>query len=218
MDYQNSIFELDAIINDHSFSFNSVNGRLTEINSLPNYDSLLVKFTNNPNLKKFESEYNKHKAEIIFEKSKSIPNLTVSGGYKRLNEVNANTFLVGASLPLPIFNRNQGSIQRAKILLEQKSNEFNKIKNMLTLQLNLNYNKLKMLLSSAKKLKIESLPIAKEAFEIISKGNQVGRFKILDVLDAQRTLFEVQNQYLNTVCEINKVIVELEGLTNFDFN
>ena len=49
-------------------------------------------------------------------------------------------------------------------------------------------------------------------FKIIKEGNLVGRFAILDVLDAERTLFELQNQYLNVIGEIHSVETEIEGL------
>ncbi len=211
-EYDASIFELKTLVNDPDLSTDSLKGKLKDVNVLPIYDSLFSKIENNPNLKRFMNEYDKQKAIISYEKSKATPDLTVSAGFRRLNEVDANTFLVGASLPLPIFNRNQGSIQEAKIRLDQKKMEFKNIKNKLTLQLNLNYNKLKMLLTSAERLKKESIPIAEEAFKIINEGNLVGRFTILDVLDAQRTLFEIQNQYMTILKDINTTVVEIEGL------
>ncbi len=70
-----------------------------------------------------------------------------------------------------------------------------------------------MLLTSAERLKSESLPVAEEAFKIINEGNSVGRFTILDVLDTQRTLFEIQNQYLTILKDINTTIIKIEGLT-----
>ena len=212
-EYDASVFKLKTLLNEKNLSFSLLEGNLKQINTIPNYDSLLSKLSNNPKLKRYITEYDKQTAVINYEESKSIPNLTVSLDFRKLNEVNANTFLVGVSLPLPIFNRNQGSIQSAKIMLDQKKIEFNNEKNNLTLQLNLNYNKLKMLLTSAERLKSESLPVAEEAFKIINEGNSVGRFTILDVLDTQRTLFEIQNQYLTILKDINTTIIKIEGLT-----
>lgn len=212
-DYNAAIFELTMLINDPNLSFESLKGELKNIDDLPVYDSLYVKLENNPNLKRFVSEYEKQKAVIIYEESKATPDLTVSAGYRRFNDVKANTFLIGASMPLPIFDRNQGSIQEAQIRLDQKTKEFEAVKNRLTLRLNLLYNRFKTLLRNVAKLKNESIPDAEEAFKIIEEGNLVGRFTILDVLDAERTLFEIQNQYLNTLGDINVVVVEIEGLT-----
>jgi len=212
-EYDISILELKTLLNNPNLSVEFLKGELKNLNSLPNYDSLLSKLKNNPKLKRFKNEYDKRKAIINFEESKAIPDLTVSAGVRRLNETNANTFLVGASLPLPIFNRNQGAIQEAKIRLDKKKIEFNNVKNKLTLQLNVYYNKLKMLLTSAEKIKIESIPIAENAFQIINEGNLVGRYTILDVLDSQRTLFEIQNQYIKILSDINITVIKIEGLT-----
>jgi len=212
-DYDTAIFELAMLINDPNLSIESLNGELKNIDYLPVYYSLYVKLENNPNLKRFVSEYEKQKAVIIYEESKATPDLTISAGYRRFSDIKANTFLIGASIPLPIFDRNQGSIQEAQIRLDQKTKEFEVVRNRLTLRLNLLYNRFETLLKNVTKLKNESIPDAEEVFKIIEEGNLVGRFTILDVLDAQRTLFVIQNQYLNTLGDINAVIVEIEGLT-----
>ena len=215
-DYDSAIYELTTLMNDPSLSIGELKGELKSIKELPEYDSLYSRLENNPNLKRFSNEYDKQKAVIDLEESMSIPNLTVSAGYRRLNEVNANAFVVGASMPLPIFDTNQGSIVEAKIRLEQKKSEYESIKNNLTLQLNLLYRKFGLLFSISEKIKNESIPDAEESFKIIREGNLLGRFTILDVLDAERTLFEVQNQYLNTLCDINRVVVEIESLTEYN--
>ena len=58
----------------------------------------------------------------------------------------------------------------------------------------------------------ESIPEAQNAFEIIKDGNLVGRFTILDVLDSQRTLFELQSEYLRTLSNYNIQLARLERL------
>ncbi len=215
-DYDSAIFELTALINNPNLSIEELVGDLKNVEKLPDYDFLYSKLLNNPNLKRYTSEYNKQKAIIDLEESKSIPDLTVSAGYKRITEIEVNTFVLGASMPLPIFDSNQGSIEEAQIKLDQKNKEYESIKNRLTLRLNLLYRRFEMLLAISEKIKNESIPDAKESFKIISKGNLLGRFTILDVLDAERTLFEVQNQHINTLSDINLVIVEIEGLTEYN--
>jgi len=212
-DYDSAIFELVTLMNDTKIHFGTIDGELKKIDALPDYDSLLIKLDENPVLKRYESEYSKQKAVITYEESKAIPDLTVSAGYRRLNEINAITFIVGASIPLPIFDRNQGAVQEALIRLDQKTNEYEAVKNRLILRLNLLYNRLGTLLGISEKLNNESIPNAEEAFKIIKEGNLLGRFTILDVLDAQKTLFEIQNMYLNTQSNVSAVVVEIEGLT-----
>ncbi len=212
-DYEYSLFELATLINESNLFIEKLNGELKMIDEIVEYDSLSKKLKNNLNLKRFEIEFEKQNAILAYEESASIPDLRISAGYKRHNEINANTFLVGASIPLPIFNRNQGALQMAKIGIDKKRIEYEYTKQRLTLKLNLLYNKLKMLLNSSKRLKNESILNAEEAFRIIKEGNIVGRFTILDVLDAERTLFELENQYLIIQGDINLLLIEIDGLT-----
>lgn len=135
-----------------------------------------------------------------------------------MNDAKANTFLIGASIPLPIFDRNQGAIQEAKIRLDQKKREYFSVKNRLTLQLNVLYERLNTLIETADQLSGESIPEAEDAFQIIKEGNLVGRFAIIDVLDAERTLFELQNQYLNIIGQIHSTQIEIEGLIAKEIN
>ncbi len=211
-EYDAALMELRSLIYDPTYSFSMLNGSFEYYFELPPYDTLLVQLEENPNLKRFESEYAKQKAVLHYQESKATPNLTLSAGYKRLNDVSANTFVLGASIPLPLFDRNQGSIQEAEIRYDQKKVEFESIRNRLKLQLNLLYNRLNTLMKTAEQLKTESIPETEKAFKIIEKGNLAGRFAILDVLDTQRTLFILQNQYLSVIGEIQSTKAELEGL------
>jgi len=204
--------ELLSLIYQPDLTIDSLAGELKYPIDIPSYDSLLEQLENNPKLKRYESEYAKRTAVANFEESKAVPDLTISAGFRRLNNVNANTFLIGASIALPIFDGNQGAIQEAKIRIGQKKREYESVKNRLTLQLNVLYKRMMAVTSTADQLKNESIPQAKEAFKIIKEGNLVGRFAILDVLDAERTLFELQNQYLNIIGEIYSVQTEIEGL------
>ncbi len=211
-EYKASLLKLKSLIYERNFNITDIEGDFDYAIMLPPYDELLAGLNSNPILKKYRSEFAKRKAVLNLENSKAVPDLTISAGYKRLNEVNANTFVFGASIPIPLFNRNQGSIQEAEIIFDQKREEFESTRNNMELKLSLLYNRLITLQSTADQLKNKSIPETEKAFRIIKEGNQVGRFAILDVLDTQRTLFELQNQYLTVVSEIQSAKAELEGL------
>ncbi len=211
-EYKASLLKLKSLIYERNFTLTDIKGDFDYAIILPPYDELLAGLNSNPILKKYKSEFLKRKAALNLENSKAVPDLTISAGYKRLNEVDANTFVFGASIPIPLFNKNQGSIQEAEIIFDQKREEFEATRNNMELKLNLLYNRLLTLQSTAEQLKNKSIPETEKAFRIIKEGNQVGRFAILDVLDTQRTLFELQNQYLTVVSEIQSAKAELEGL------
>ncbi|MBT8378863.1 MAG: TolC family protein, partial [Ignavibacteria bacterium] len=98
-EYFTSISKLESLIYDPGMSIKSLKGTIEYTLETPSYDSLLFQLADHPALKRFESEYGILQAIIDFENSKSIPDLTISAGYRRHNGINANTFVLGASIP-----------------------------------------------------------------------------------------------------------------------
>jgi cobalt-zinc-cadmium efflux system outer membrane protein len=58
----------------------------------------------------------------------------------------------------------------------------------------------------------DAVPRAERAFEAFEEGYRLGKFSVLDVLDAQRTLFAVRTQYLRAVERFHTAAAEIERL------
>ena len=58
-------------------------------------------------------------------------------------------------------------------------------------------------------LRNDMLPSAQSAYEAASKGFELGKFTFLDVLDAQRTLFQARSQYLSALSQANQAAAEI---------
>ena len=65
----------------------------------------------------------------------------------------------------------------------------------------------------ARSLADETLPAARQAFEAAQIGYEAGKFGFLEVLDAQRTLFEVTQQYTDALTDYHQARIEVERLT-----
>ncbi len=61
-------------------------------------------------------------------------------------------------------------------------------------------------------LRTDALPGAQQTFEAVTEGYRLGRFGLLDVLDAQRTLIAVGGQYVRALAEYHKAVAEVERL------
>lgn len=164
-----------------------------------------------------ENERLVRSAKLELEKSQSVPDLTVSGGMRYLNELKTNSFIAGISIPLPFFDRNQGNIQSAEILLKQ----VDEIKNARILSvistINSSYNNLLSAYNNAARLKEEIIPESENAYDITRQGYLQGRFAFIDLLDAQRTLFDAEAQYLLELADYYRSLIELENLTGKTF-
>jgi cobalt-zinc-cadmium efflux system outer membrane protein len=74
------------------------------------------------------------RARLLYQRAQAepIPNVTVSGGYVRQNQNESNDFMVGVSLPVPVWNRNQGNIQAALAEAASATREVQRVENDLT--------------------------------------------------------------------------------------
>lgn len=170
-----------------------------------------------PSLKLLQNEVNIREAALELENSFSVPDLTVRGGVRYLNELKTNSFVAGVSIPLPFFNNNQGNIQAAEVRLEQMDAIKNTRRLNVLAQLNTAYNNLLSAYNNATQLRESILPESEKAYEITRQGYLQGRFAFIDLLDAQRTLFETQTQLLLEISDYYNSLVEIENITGKNF-
>lgn len=192
--------------------FKRARGTLERILPLPSEQDLIALLSQNPEIARWATELELRRSRLELEKAHRIPDITIGGGLRRLNELESNAFVMEVSLPLPLFNQNQGAILQARYELlkarfERKSAEI-KVKRKLAEI----YKKLSSAYFEVLTLKKEVLPAAKKAFEAIMEGYKEGKFGFLEVLDAQRTLFDQRLRYIEALASYHSAVAELEGL------
>ena len=192
--------------------FEKVDGRLEDVRPIPTAEQLVSRISQNPNIVRWFTEMEQRKAAVELENAGRISNLTLSGGVKRFSETNDNAFVLGVSIPLPIFNRNQGGILEAQHRLAKADEERKASEVHLLTALSETYQALSSAFSEAIALKNDVLPGAQSAFETASEGFRQGKFSYLDVLDTQRTLFETRGQYIKTLTAYHRAVADVEQL------
>ena len=80
-------------------------------------DLQLKALQNRPDLRAAQQGVTAAKSQLVLQKANGKPDVTVQANYSHVNAINAATFY--ASIPLPIFNRNQGEIARARFAITQ---------------------------------------------------------------------------------------------------
>lgn len=183
----------------------------------PDRENVIDSLEQIPLINLIEYERDLRAAKLELEKSQAVPDLTVSGGVRYLNELKTNSFVAGISLPLPFFNRNQGNIQSAEVLLRQVD-EIKKARVLSVIStINSSFNNLLSAYNNASRLKEEIIPESENAYDITRQGYLQGRFAFIDLLDAQRTLFDTEAQYLLELSEYYKSLIEIESQTGRTF-
>ncbi len=196
-------------------TFDRVVGKLDTITAtLPSQEALEARLLQNPLMVRQALAIKQRQASLDLERANRIPDGILSAGIRQLNEINTRAFVMGLSIPLTIFNRNQGMIQAARYQVLQAQKQKRATEILLKSQLAESYARLKIAHSNALILRNKILPQAQSAFDTIQQGYLMGKFDFLDVLDAQRTLFEVRAQYLDTLQLYHASVAEVETLIN----
>ena len=157
-------------------------------------------------------EMDRRRALVDVERSKGVPDLTVSVGAKRDNEVGRTQAIVGISIPLPFFDRNQGATYEALKRAEKASDEHQAARIRVLTELQQASNLLGVAGASARTLKVTVLPAAQQAYDAATKGFEAGKFGFLDVIDAQRSLLQARARYLTALSTSNQAATAIDRL------
>jgi cobalt-zinc-cadmium efflux system outer membrane protein len=199
-------------------AFESVRGTLETTTPLPSLEALAVHSHKNPDMARWVAEMAARRAHVEVARSKAVPDLTVSGGVRYLNEVKEGAFVLGFSLPLPLFDRNQGGIQEAYARLSKAELERHTAEVRVSTALSDVYQHLVSATEEVTTLQNDVLPAAQEAFQATQDGYRLGKFGLLDVLDVQRTLFETRSRYLEALATYHKAVADLERLSGAELH
>lgn len=208
---------LAATWGSQTVRFGRVEGRTDSLPEILSTEEIERRLNNSPALARARHEADRFAALADLERSRRIPNITVSLGSKRAEELGRNQAIVGVSIPFPIFDRNQGNVLEALRRADKARDERSAEEVRLRMEVAQNQELLKALVVEAQALQDEILPGARSAYDAASKGFELGKFSFLEVLDAQRTFFQARAQYLKSLSEAHRTAAELErvlGPTN----
>jgi len=91
------------------FEYQPVKGNLEDLQ--------LKALQNRPDLRAAQQGVTSANSQLVLQKANGKQDVTVQGNYSHVNAINAAT--IYGSIPLPIFNRNQGEIARARFAVTQ---------------------------------------------------------------------------------------------------
>ncbi len=179
---------------------------------IPPFTEITKRISESPEVARWISEKKLREAEIKLEDARRVPNLTVGGGLRRIEGPGDQAFVFSLSLPLQIHDRNQGGAAEARALLGKTAAEQKAAEVRLGMILVGLYEEIIHDVRMMEGLQKEILPKAEEALAISREGFAQGRFSYLEVLDAQRTIFEVKQEYIQVAASYHQFLLEIERL------
>ncbi|MDN5835957.1 MAG: TolC family protein [Nitrosospira sp.] len=192
--------------------FNKALGNLESLVAAPDFETLAERTLANPMARRAAKNTEQRKALVELEQARRIPNLTVAAGIINHSHTGGTTALAGISMPLQIFDRNQGNLREAYERADKALDEQTAIDLRLKTDLTQAYEALLAAQDEIRILRDSILPKARNAFEVTNKGYELGKFGFLEVLDAQRTLFQNQILYVRALSNYQRLVNEIERL------
>lgn len=179
----------------------------------PTENWLVSELSKNPSFKRMQAEKNRRSSLYQLEKANAFPDLHINIG---LRDLRANTELAvvaGLSIPIPLFNRNQGNVARARS--EMIAAEGHEQTSAIRLQ-GQGFEALENMINAYRKveaIKNTILPSAERAFAISHQGYLTSKYSYVEVLNAERTLFDTKVQNAVALNEYYRAQAEIERLT-----
>ncbi len=205
---------LAAVVGVPNLPITSVAGTLE--GELPTYDPQVARqFVTESHPEVWGARAGVERARLLVKRAEveSIPNLTVGAGYVRQNQNKSDDWTLGVSVPVPLWNRNQGNIYAAKSQLGEAVQEVGRVQADLADRLAAALRDYAAARERANQYRTKVLPLAKEAYDIsLAAYNKGGQFESLQVLQAQRALAEANVEYVRALGEAWRAAGVLSGL------
>lgn len=180
--------------------------------TVPPLAQLLARAASAPSLQRARMELARRQALAQLESARRAPDLTLSVGAKREAELGRNQAVLGLSLPLPLFDRNQGNLREALSRSEQAREDVRGAELQLISGLRQAHARWQASRDEAAMVADEILPAAVSAHGASLKGFQFGKFNFLDVLDAQRSLVQARAARVRALAEMHAAAIDIQAL------
>ncbi|MDA2924550.1 TolC family protein [Acidobacteria bacterium AH-259-L09] len=132
-------------------------------------------------------------SQIDLEKARALPNVRAFGGYRR--DFGSDGAVVGVSIPLVVFNKNQGGIALAKARQEQEEWRLRLLEISVLEQIQLALNELEGDQRRLRALTSDYLRNARQSRDIAESAYRLGSASPVEFLDAQRAYRETTRLY-----------------------
>ena len=204
---------LAALWGSEAPQFREAQAELFVLDTVEPFEGLVAVLERSPDFLVFVSEARLREAELRLAHAEAKPNLTLGVGAQRSTVTHDTALIAGFSIPLPIFDRNQGGIREAEVRRAQTDVQRQAALLRARATLYGLYQELQATRSRVETLRTEALPQAEQALEQTQYGFERGRFSYLELASAQQDLLELRGAAITAAANYHLVLSEIERLT-----
>lgn len=167
-----------------------------------------------PELAGAMTDINRARSTLERARVEPIPNVSVLGLVNVIDKGIGNRpdGAIGLSMPIPVFNRNQGTILKAQHEIVAAERNLQQLELGLESRLAAVYEQYSNARNQVERYRDAILPAAEESLELTRKMYIAGEAGFLALLTAQRTFSQTNLNYLEALRALRTAEAEIEGL------
>jgi cobalt-zinc-cadmium efflux system outer membrane protein len=205
--------QLAALMGRDTPDFASVSGEFGRVVAPAALPSLIKAIDDNPQLMRWTAIRAQRDGELLIARLKPIPDVTAGIGWRYYSDNGESAIRLGVSMPIPVFDRNRGGIREAqenaqKAHAERAVNRLTLIAVVAKAQATATSQ-----LRQLDLLRRSVLPQARQTLATIEAGYEQGRFTVLEILDAYRTVADAELMEHDALASFHTAAATIEGLT-----
>lgn len=166
-----------------------------------------------PDLGRWAAELESRDAALARVRSERIPDLMISGGPRHLNGSDDVALVLSASLPIPLWSRNQDAIAAARHRSAKIASERRAAEVRVSAAVSTALTALRASTEEAALLERRVLPGFERALVVLRRGYEEGRHTQLEVLEGVRAQLAAREQRLRALAEAQHSVLQIERLT-----
>ena len=193
--------------------------RLPPVATAPNLDIVeAAARTNRPDIRALQRDEARSQYDLRLQVAQGRVDYTLGAEYRRQQGVNGKGNLAGlfVSVPLPIFNRNQGEIARAEAEHEKAARSLVALETSVSSEVASAYAEFQSTRDLLTGIERELLQPAADARAGTAYVYQAGATSLLDVLDAQRAFNDTMDAYYTAQAAYRRAEARLRLVADID--
>lgn len=180
--------------------------------TLPAIGKLESSLAGHPRIQLAESTLQVAQSSLRHQQAQRIPDLKAGLAYRHDASEEENALVLGFSLPLPIFDRNQGGIAEAKAAIDRGTKYRAVTLQTLQSELSEAYSELATAHMASRIIATELLPKAEQGFKASEESLRLGRASYLQVLKANENLTALIERRTEAFTQFHQARISIEAL------
>ncbi len=210
---ENALRRLASLWGSQDVDFAGVEADVFDMSEIPAFAQLRDRLQESPELQRYLTLGRLREAEWELAKSRGRQDIALGAGIKQFEDQGEQAFVLEFSMPLGVFDRNQGNIRAAREAMDRLAVERGATEAELWAELGLLYGNLSLARETALVLRQQALPEAEQALQQVQAGYRSGRFTYLELVEARRQRLQVERTAISAAVEFHRVLIALEQLT-----